>query len=107
MAFTVMPIVLILMVASHLKGYIKKKAKHPMMVGVLLWSVVHLIANGDRAALYLFGAFALFSVYSIVSSTRRGLAPTYESPNRTHDFIAIGAGGVLFAGILWGHGFLT
>jgi len=106
LALTVMPIVFVLLVAAELKGHIRKKIKHPMMIGVLLWAAVHLVANGDRASLYLFGTFALFSLFSIISSSRRGKLPNYTTAKSMHDVIAVGIGIVLFAGVLWGHEFL-
>ncbi|MBT4888037.1 MAG: NnrU family protein [Rhodospirillales bacterium] len=106
LTLTVMPIVFILQVAAELKGHIRKTLKHPMMLGVLLWALVHLVSNGDRASLYLFGSFALFSLFSIISSIRRGKLPDYNSAKSMHDFIAVGIGVVLFAAVLWGHEFL-
>jgi len=106
LALTVMPIVFILLVAAELKGQIRKTIKHPMIISILLWAVVHLINNGDRASLYLFGSFALFSLFSIISSNRRGKLPSYTTAKSKHDVIAVGIGIVLFAGVLWGHEFL-
>lgn len=106
LALAVMPIVFILQVAAELKGHIRKTIKHPMIIGILLWAIVHLIANGDRASLYLFGSFAVFSVFSIISSSRRGKFPKYTTPKIMHDVIAVGIGIVLFAGVLWAHEFL-
>ncbi len=106
LALAVMPIAFILQVAAELRGHIRKKIKHPMTIGVLLWAVVHLVANGDRASLYLFGSFARFSLFSIISSSRRGKLPSYTTAKSMHDVIAVGIGIVLFAGVLWGHGFL-
>jgi uncharacterized membrane protein len=105
-AFAVMPVVLILQVAAEVKGHIRKKIKHPMIVGVLMWALVHLLNNGDRASLYLFGAFAVFSIFSIISSTRRGKLPDYAEPNLKHDVVAVVFGLILFAAILWAHEFL-
>ena len=105
-ALGIMPFVLILQVAAELKGHIRKTVKHPMIIGVLMWALVHLLNNGDRASLYLFGAFAIFSVFSIVSSTRRGKLPDYPHPKIKHDAIAVGLGLVLFAVILSAHEFL-
>ncbi|MCP4709889.1 MAG: NnrU family protein [Planctomycetes bacterium] len=103
----VMPIVFILWVAAEVKGHIRLKLKHPMMIGVLLWALVHLVANPDRASLYLFGSFAVFSVFSIISSNRRGKLPSYTSANTMHDVIAVILGLGLFAGVLlWVHEFL-
>ena len=106
LALAVMPIVFVLQVAAELRGHIRKKIKHPMIIGILLWAVVHLVNNGDRASLYLFGSFALFSVFSIISSSRRGKLPNYTTAKSKHDVIAVVIGVVLFAGVLWGHEFL-
>jgi uncharacterized membrane protein len=43
--------------AAHGKGYIKLWIKHPMSIGFALWSAGHLLANGKRADVYLFGVF--------------------------------------------------
>ncbi|MCW9032611.1 MAG: NnrU family protein [Rhodospirillales bacterium] len=106
LALTVMPLAFVLQVAAELKGHIRKKVKHPMITGIFLWALVHLINNGDIASLYLFGSFALYSVFSIISSTHRGKLPNYTEPKIQHDFLAIGFGLALFAGFLWGHEFL-
>ena len=106
LALTVMPLVFVLEVSAELKGHIRKKVKHPMIIGIFLWSLVHLINNGDIASLYLFGSFALYSVFSIISSTARGKLPNYKEPKIQHDIMAIGFGLALFGGFLWGHEFL-
>lgn len=59
---------LILLAASNFKGNIKRIVRHPMSLGVLLWSLSHLLANGDLAALLLFGSFALFALYDMRSA---------------------------------------
>jgi len=42
---------------------------------VLIWSVLHLLANGDLASNVLFGAFALWAVFAILSAEYRGKRP--------------------------------
>ncbi len=106
LALTVMPVVFVLFVAAEMKGHIRKKIKHPMIIGVLLWALVHLLNNGDRASLYLFAPFALYSVFSIISSTRRGKLPNYDTANGKHDVIAVVVGLAMFGGVLWAHEFL-
>jgi len=103
LAFAVMPIVFILFVVAELKGHLRLKIKHPMIIGVLLWGLVHLVNNGDRASLYLFGSFALYSVFSIISSNRRGKLPNYTDANGKHDIVAIVVGLIAFGGVLWAH----
>src|SRR5436305_15336599 len=34
----------ILLAASHMRGHLRRVVQHPMVVGVLLWSVVHFLA---------------------------------------------------------------
>jgi uncharacterized membrane protein len=106
LALAVMPVAFILWVAAEMKGRIRLKVKHPMMIGMLLWSLVHLANNGDEASLYLFGTFALYSVFSIVSSTRRGKLPDYPEPQGKFDIIAVIVGLSFFGGMLWAHEFL-
>jgi len=41
--------------------------RHPILIGFLLWSVTHMVVNGDVAALILFGSLTLLTVVGIVS----------------------------------------
>ncbi len=41
--------------------------RHPFLVGVGLWALVHLVGNGDVASAVLFGAFAVVCVAGTVS----------------------------------------
>src|SRR5262249_46892645 len=47
----------ICIVAAYIPGEIKRVLKHPMLVGVKLWAVAHLITNGDLGSIILFGPF--------------------------------------------------
>lgn len=106
-ALIVMPIVIILLVAADQKGHIRKKLKHPMSIGVVLWALVHLLNRGDLAALLLFGCFGLFGLFSIFSANRRGKLPDYDAPQAKHDVRAIVIGLVISAVLVfWGHEFL-
>jgi uncharacterized membrane protein len=52
--------------------------RHPFLMGVALWSLVHLIANGDVASLLFFGSLAVVSIAgpaSIDAKRRRSLGP--------------------------------
>ncbi len=106
LALAVMPLAFILWVAAELKGHIRKTVKHPMIIGILLWAIIHLVNNGDRASLYLFGSFALYSVFSIISFTRRGKVPADAPARGLHDVLAVVVGMAVFSGVLWAHGFL-
>lgn len=48
------------------KGTLYTKMRHPMLTGTILWSVAHLLVNGDLASIVLFGGIAIWAVVAIV-----------------------------------------
>ncbi|MGU3495592.1 NnrU family protein [Xanthobacteraceae bacterium A53D] len=63
----------IALVATYVPSHIKARLKHPMLVGVKLWALAHLLSNGDMASVVLFGAFLAWAVYDRISVKRRHL----------------------------------
>lgn len=62
----------ILLVAAYIPGNrIKAAVGHPMVAGVKLWAVAHLLANGNLADAVLFGSFLIWAVASFATSRRR------------------------------------
>jgi uncharacterized membrane protein len=61
----------ILVVASYIRGRIYTTLKHPMLAGVKLWAVAHLIANGDLGSIILFGSFLGWAVFDRISLKHR------------------------------------
>jgi uncharacterized membrane protein len=94
-------IAFILIGASHGKGYLKKWLHNPMSIGILLWSGSHLLVNGQRAEVWLFGTFFVVSLADIVMSELRGKRPQYE-PRLRSDIIAVAVGIVLYLVFLLG-----
>ena len=43
------------------KGVVASKIRHPMLTGVLVWTLAHLLVNGDVASLVLFGGIGLWA----------------------------------------------
>ena len=98
---------LILLAASAFKGNIKRIVRHPMSLGVLLWSLSHLLANGDLAALLFFGSFALYALYDLRTANAPPAAP--EKPDSMTPDLLAGAIGlaayfllIAFHGTLFG-----
>src|SRR5258708_29242850 len=58
---------IICIMAAFLQGRIKRALKHPMIVGVKLWAVGHLISNGDLGSIVLFGSILAWAVYDRIS----------------------------------------
>lgn len=56
--------------------------RHPFLWGVAVWALGHLLVNGDRASIVLFGgmfALALFGMASIDAKRRRVLGPAWDA----------------------------
>lgn len=81
--------------ASHGKGYLKLWLKHPMSIGFALWATAHLLANGDRPAVYFFGSILALSIFDIILSTARGKLPAHE-PRVRSDVMAVVMGTILY-----------
>jgi len=67
-----MAIAFMLVVIANVPGRIRRALRHPMLAGVLIWSTLHLLANGDLASNVMFGALALWTVFAILSAEYRG-----------------------------------
>jgi uncharacterized membrane protein len=61
----------IFVAAAYLAGEIKRRLKHPMLVGVKTWAVAHLLANGDLGGIILFGSVLAWAVYDRITLKRR------------------------------------
>jgi uncharacterized membrane protein len=92
----------ILFAAANMKGYLRRALLHPMLLGLLIWSTVHLLANGDRTGTILFGAFALYAVIDLVSAIARGAVKSFE-PMVKHDILAAVGGTVVALAVMTFH----
>lgn len=48
------------------KSRFRGKLRHPMLTGVVVWAVSHLLVNGDTASFILFGGLTLWALAEIV-----------------------------------------
>jgi uncharacterized membrane protein len=91
----------IVRVARSPEGIVRV-TRHPFLIGVGLWAVAHLVANGDVASFIVFGAFAvtaLAGTVSIDAKRRRALGPGWQSfaaQTSIVPFAAIAAGRTRF-----------
>lgn len=88
---------------------IKARLHHPMVLGVALWSLAHLLPNGNLGHMVLFGSFLLWSVLDGWAATQRDRRLGTVDPNGTTSATIIttvlGVGSwVVFT--LWLHGVL-
>jgi uncharacterized membrane protein len=89
---------MIMLVAAYARGNIYKKLKHPMLAGVKLWALAHLLANGDLGSIILFGSILAWAVYDRISLKRRTDpgAPPIPVGGTHQDIIAVVGGSVLY-----------
>jgi uncharacterized membrane protein len=89
---------IICVVAAYIPGDIKRILKHPMLVGVKLWAVAHLISNGDLGSIILFGSILAWAVYDRITLKRRSDpgAPPIPVGGRRNDFFAVALGTILY-----------
>jgi uncharacterized membrane protein len=88
---------LVLIAAAYVPGnHFKAALGHPMLLGIKLWAVAHLLANGRLADVILFGAFLAWAVADFVAARRRDRAARTVYPvgqtMRTALTVAAGAG---------------
>jgi uncharacterized membrane protein len=88
----------ILVVATYVRGHIYARLKHPMLAGVKLWALAHLLANGDLGSLILFGAVLAWAVIDRISLKRRTDpgAPAIPVGGWGNDAIAVAVGIVAY-----------
>jgi uncharacterized membrane protein len=97
---------LVCIAAAYIPGDIKRVLKHPMLVGIKLWAVGHLIANGDLGSIILFGSILAWAVYDRITLKYRTDpgAPAFPDGGRDCDTIAVVVGTLLFLGLgFWFH----
>jgi uncharacterized membrane protein len=61
-----MIIAVICLGAGSSKGRMKTWLRHPMLTGVIIWAIAHLLVNGDVASLILFVGMGLWAVIEII-----------------------------------------
>lgn len=72
-----MPIVLmafstLLIVSAYApENTIRRLVRHPMVLGIVFWSVAHLMSSPSRRAVAIFGAFGLFAAINFLVVLRR------------------------------------
>jgi len=106
MRHIVLPLMLVsvIMIASaYIRGRIYTTLKHPMLAGVKLWAVAHLLANGDLGSIVLFGSFLAWAVYDRISLKRRSDPGTIPIPvgGVRNDAIAVAVGVAAYLGLVF------
>lgn len=80
----------ILLAAAYVPGNsIKARLHHPMVLGVKVWALAHLLSNGNVAHVVLFGSFLVWAIWNFAASRRRDRVTGVHYPPGTGGATAI------------------
>ena len=103
-------IAFILLAATYVpRNAIKARLHHPMVLGVMLWALAHLLANGNLANVLLFGSFGVWAALSFRAARARDRAARTLYPAGTASGTAIAVVVGIAAWLVftfWAHGLL-
>lgn len=97
-----------LMFATYLPGRIQSFVVHPTLWAVTIWSLAHLLSNGNLADVVLFWSFFIWSWADRISLGYRRAPPVQGAPpGRFNDLIAVVLGlGAYLVFLFWAHTWL-
>ena len=71
LAMLLVLIAFILLGAANYPSRIGNVIRHPMLTGVLVWAIAHLLVNGDSRSILLFGGMGVWAALEIIFINRR------------------------------------
>ena len=97
----------VLVIAAYVPGNgIKARLHHPMVLGVKVWALAHLLANHTLADVLLFGGFLLWAALSFRAARvrDRAAATVYPAGRASMTALTIAVGALLWAAFaIWAH----
>ena len=91
----------ILISSNANKGYIQKTVRHPFSAGIALWSLGHLVANGEKTVVMIFAMFLVLALLDIGLCLARGKVPSHV-PDARKDVRSVIIGVGLYLVFLFG-----
>ncbi len=106
-AYVLMLPALSVIAAAYLpNGYLKGRLRHPMLIGIGLWSAGHLMTGANLPKFLIFGSFLAFSLVDFVAASKREAETRvpHRPPLARLDFVAVGVGAIAYGLVLvWLH----
>lgn len=107
-SFGLLFLAFILFGASNTKTRIKQFIRHPQMLSVVLWSLAHLLLNGDSRSVILFGGLGVWAILEIIFINRReGPWQKPEVPAWSAELICIAIGLAMFIAVIFLHPYIA
>jgi len=104
MALLVNWFAIVFFVAAYLPCHIRRTLRHPMLTGIMILAITHLLANGDMGGMILFGTFLSWAVAARISIRFRAVYANPVKASMLFDFLALAVGSVAYAIIVfWLH----
>jgi uncharacterized membrane protein len=108
--FLLVLIAFVLIAATYPPSHIRATVKHPMISGVILWSLGHLLVRGDLGSMLMFGGFFVWGVLARIAMGRRTPADRQRPPPITGEprwsvdiGVVVGGVAVYLAMRIWLH----
>lgn len=91
------------------KSRVRQWIRHPMLTGVLVWAIGHLLANGDDKSLVLFGGLGLWALISIITVSRNEGAWVKPATIATagREVLSVAIAAILYALLFWAHPYFS
>ena len=78
-----------------------------MLIGILIWSIVHLIANGDLRSIILFASFGAYAIIDIIFSKKISTTNDTANYTLTKDIIVVIIGLLVYAITVYFHRYIA
>ena len=97
-----MLVAVFLLGAGHAHGVVAARLRHPMLSAVVLWSVAHLLVNGDLASLLLFGGLGLWALWQMLAINRTEGVWVRPAPGPVRNDMILAVIAILLFGVITG-----
>jgi uncharacterized membrane protein len=102
--FLLMILSFVLLGAANYTTSIKRIIRHPMLMGVFVWSVSHLLMNGTSRALILFGVLGAWALIEMpLINAREGARTLPEAPGFSAEMKGLLITAVVFSAAIFLH----
>jgi len=87
------------------RGKLRQILRLPLAMAVILWSIGHLLANGDQASVILFGGLLIYAAVHLLGGLATGFRPSPDV-RQGHDALSLLAGVALYGVMIQLHAHL-